>query len=310
MENSTFNHRFYCLTDKQLVDYKKGDVSSAERVWAAQHLSKCEECSKTLEQLKVVRENQQGYLKTIVKGRILHSKSESIQGSFLKKLDPRITLAMGTLALIVLGIFFYNKFFIKIESQPLLQAAASPARLNNSAINQAAFRDINQPQAFAVVTVDSTAIVEVVSQPVASAPIAQSQVSSIKPETTEQGNNSSQVLSAQAEPAPPINNKEVIQKEAIKGENIINTSTNEKANKVAVEENVLEDKQDLKNARKEAKVALNKGDVSKAEENYYNIAQTHLKNNNPAEAKKYLNKVIELDGTYKSQAEKEMQNIE
>lgn len=327
MEQNTPNHRFYCLTDKQLTDYKRGDVGAAEKVWAQKHLSRCSYCAEALEKLKVVKENRYGGLnKTVVKRPAAEQTQAKWHIGTFARLDHRIKIAAGSMALVLGGIFFYNSFFSAIgKKEPGLKAAEVAVPISDRNPNDIVFQLINKPQdqqpadslllpnitqsAPTDGTQTPTVVAEVKKEPESAPAEPVSSSYSISQNYNEEEKASEKTpkvvvaeKSEKKDEAVERNEKETDKEEA---ETAVNA-----APELTGSADSLSDRKALKNARKEAKEALNNGDVATAEENYWKIAQEHKKSNNQGEAKKYFEKVAELDGEYKDKAVEEMEDIE
>ncbi len=120
-----------CLSEKRLFDYIDNKLSPKERHIVEKHLLDCELCSDALEGLELVKDrNRIVLIKEAINKKILSStKKEALVVSFNYKMAFSVAAAI---ALLVVGVFFFNKINLKEASMSsdlaeLKEKESSPA---------------------------------------------------------------------------------------------------------------------------------------------------------------------------------------
>lgn len=101
-----------CLSEKMLFDYIDNKLSQKERHIVEKHILACEMCSDALEGLELVKDrNRITFIKEAINKRVLENiHKEGIVVSFNYKMAFSVA---ATIALLVVGVFFFNKTALK-----------------------------------------------------------------------------------------------------------------------------------------------------------------------------------------------------
>lgn len=117
--NNDLKHTIYshsdCLSEQQLFDYIDDKLSQKERHVIEKHLLDCELCADALEGLEITKDRTRiSHIKGLINLRIAGtSKKEAVVVSFNYKMVFSIAAAI---ALLVVGVFFFNKINLKEAS--------------------------------------------------------------------------------------------------------------------------------------------------------------------------------------------------
>ncbi len=117
--SSDLKHTIYnptdCLSEKILFDYIDNKLNQKERHIVEKHLLDCEMCSDALEGLELVKDrNRITLIKEAINKRISESaKKEAVVISFNYKIAFSVA---ATIALLIVGVFFFNKINLKEAS--------------------------------------------------------------------------------------------------------------------------------------------------------------------------------------------------
>lgn len=117
--NNNLKHTIHsqsdCLSEQQLFDYIDDKLSQKERHVIEKHLLDCELCADALEGLEITKDRTRiSQIKGVINERIAAtSKKEAIVVSFNYKMVFSIAAAI---ALLVVGVFFFNKINLKEAS--------------------------------------------------------------------------------------------------------------------------------------------------------------------------------------------------
>jgi hypothetical protein len=148
--NKETKHTIYstseCLSEKMLFDYIDNKLSQKNRHLIEKHLLDCELCSDALEGLELVKDRARiGVIKDTINKRLISTeiKQESKVISFNYKIAFSIA---ATIALLVVGVFFFNKMTLKEAAMADLAILKTEENDVSSSSSQLDEKEINTPE--------------------------------------------------------------------------------------------------------------------------------------------------------------------